>query len=186
MGTGSSRRCPGTRSRRCLASWRLALAGGAATEEAPATGSYSAHRGQRSEAFAATAALPFVVALAADPEAGARVDLVGLLVAFAHATRTARPDLVDAGWTAAWRRHRGAAALLADPDPDVRREAIPLADGVLTAPGAVAGRDGPGGASAGAAAAGLGRPPRRHKRMPGRSRRCGRSSTASCVTASPS
>ncbi|MCX4613328.1 hypothetical protein OHB25_16955 [Streptomyces mirabilis] len=53
-------------------------------------------------------------------------------MAFAHATRTARPDLVDAGWPAAWRRHRGAVlALLADPDPDVRREAIPLADGVV-------------------------------------------------------
>jgi hypothetical protein len=111
---------------------RLALAGGAATEEYcyPLYSCLIAGNGRVPSA--ATAALPFVVALAADPEAGARVDLVGLLVAFAHATRTARPDLVDAGWTAAWRRHRGAVlALLADPDPDVRREAIPLADGVV-------------------------------------------------------
>lgn len=111
---------------------RPALAGGAATEEYcyPLYSCLIAGNGRVPSA--ATAALPFVVALAVDPEAGARVDLVGLLVAFAHATRTARPDLVDAGWPAAWRRHRGAVlALLADPDPDVRREAIPLADGVV-------------------------------------------------------
>ncbi|MFE2520004.1 hypothetical protein [Streptomyces mirabilis] len=111
---------------------RLALAGGAATEEYcyPLYSCLVAGNGRVPSA--ATAALPFVVALAADPGAGARVDLVGLLVAFAHATRTARPDLVDEGWPAAWRRHLGAVlSLLADPDPDVRREAIPLADGVV-------------------------------------------------------
>jgi hypothetical protein len=111
---------------------RLALAGLAATEEYcyPLYSCLVAGNGRVPSA--ATAALPFVVALAADPGAGARVDLVGLLVAFEHATRTARPDLVDEGWPAAWRRHQGEVlALLADPDPDVRREAIPLADGVV-------------------------------------------------------
>ncbi|MFF8024012.1 hypothetical protein ACFZDJ_23430 [Streptomyces sp. NPDC007896] len=111
---------------------RLALAGRAATEEYcyPLYSCLLAGNGRVPSA--ATAALPFVVALASDPGAGARVDLVGLLVCFAHATRTARPDLVDEGWPAAWRRHQGAVlALLADPDPDVRREAIPLADGVV-------------------------------------------------------
>ncbi|MFE2965864.1 hypothetical protein ACFXKC_19760 [Streptomyces sp. NPDC059340] len=111
---------------------RLVLAGGAATEEYcyPLYSCLVAGNGRVPSA--ATAALPFVVALAADPGAGARVDLVGLLVCFAHATRMARPEMVDEGWPAAWRRHQGAVlALLADPDPDVRREAIPLADGVV-------------------------------------------------------
>ncbi|MFF2519413.1 hypothetical protein [Streptomyces sp. NPDC058086] len=111
---------------------RLALAGRAATEEYCYPLYSCLVAGNGGVPSAATAALPFVVALAADPGAGARVDLVGLLVAFAHPTRTARPELVDEGWPAAWRRHQGAVlALLADPDPDVRREAIPLADGVV-------------------------------------------------------
>ncbi|GAA1126253.1 hypothetical protein GCM10009663_75800 [Kitasatospora arboriphila] len=66
---------------------------------------------------AAAVALPFVVALAADPAMGARVPLVELL------THIQAPALADEDWT-------GARALLADPEPAVRRAAVPLADGV--------------------------------------------------------
>ncbi|MFG2366292.1 hypothetical protein ACGFY3_32390 [Streptomyces mirabilis] len=111
---------------------RLALAGGAATEEHFYPLSFCLAAGNGRVPSAATAALPFLVALAADPRMGARVDLVGLLVSLKRAAKQARPELVDEGWPAEWRRHRGAVlALLADPDPDVRREAIPLADGVV-------------------------------------------------------
>ncbi|SFF67127.1 hypothetical protein [Streptomyces mirabilis] len=111
---------------------RLALAGGAATEEHCSPLYWCLAAGNGRVPSAATAALPFVVALAADPGTGARVDLVGLLVSLKRAAKRARPDLVDEGWHAEWRRHRDAVlALLADPDPDVRREALPLADGVV-------------------------------------------------------
>ncbi|MCZ1002638.1 hypothetical protein O1M63_38955 [Streptomyces mirabilis] len=174
---------PGREGARALR--RPALAGGAATEEYCYPLYSCLITGNGRVPSAATAALPFVVALAADPEAGARVDLVGLLVAFAHATRTARPDLVDAGGprrgdvtgARSWHCSRtrtpmcGGGHSLADcvvpllerwraeTDPAVRLPVLLRLAGW---------------------------PPRRHKRMPGRSRRCGRSSTASCVTASPS
>ncbi|MDI2124695.1 hypothetical protein [Yinghuangia seranimata] len=66
---------------------------------------------------AAVAALPFVTALAADPGVGARFELVQLL-AYMQGEGAADED-----WAAA-------RALLADPDPAVRRAAIQLADGV--------------------------------------------------------
>ncbi|MCX4596424.1 hypothetical protein OG819_44280 [Streptomyces sp. NBC_01549] len=111
---------------------RLALAGGAATEEHCSPLYWCLAAGNGRVPSAATAALPFVVALAADPGPGARVDLVGLLVSLKRAAKRARPDLVDEGWHAEWRRHRDTVlALLGDPDPDVRREAVPLADGVV-------------------------------------------------------
>lgn len=66
---------------------------------------------------ATAVALPFVVALAADPAMGARVALVELLVALQA------PDLAGEDWTGAW-------ALLADPQPAVRRAALPLAAGI--------------------------------------------------------
>ncbi|MCD7445115.1 HEAT repeat domain-containing protein [Streptomyces lincolnensis] len=73
-----------------------------------------------------TATLPFVVALAADPRTGARRTLVELLV---HLSRA--PDPAETGWAVAWEHARDTVpALLADPDPGVRREAVPLADGV--------------------------------------------------------
>ncbi|MFJ3877054.1 hypothetical protein ACIPW5_06300 [Streptomyces sp. NPDC090077] len=62
---------------------------------------------------AAAVALPFVIALAADPATGARVDLVDLLACMYA------PALADADWSGAW-------ALLADPDPAVRRAATTL------------------------------------------------------------
>ncbi|WP_406179802.1 hypothetical protein [Streptomyces sp. NBC_01006] len=66
---------------------------------------------------AAAVALPFVIALAADPAMGMRVDLVELLAAM-HA-----PALAGEDWSGAW-------ALLADPDPAVRRAAMALPAGI--------------------------------------------------------
>ncbi|MFJ4185220.1 hypothetical protein [Kitasatospora sp. NPDC089509] len=98
---------------------QLALAGEEATEGAwnPL---YSLITREGQETPTATAvALPFVIALAADPAvgAGARRTLVELLVAMRA------PSLAGEDWS-------GARALLADPDPAVRREALPLAEGV--------------------------------------------------------
>ncbi|WP_405468607.1 HEAT repeat domain-containing protein [Streptomyces canus] len=73
----------------------------------------------------ATAALPFVVALATEPGTGARKTLVELLAALAR-----RQGPVDPGWPEAWRRaHDTVQALLTDADPAVRREALPLVEG---------------------------------------------------------
>ncbi|BBC38390.1 hypothetical protein SGFS_096840 [Streptomyces graminofaciens] len=77
----------------------------------------------------ATAALPFVVALAADPRIGARTTLVELLVFLSHAQEKTPPDSLDPAWPEAWRQaHHAAQDLLTDPDPAVRREAVHLAD----------------------------------------------------------
>ncbi|NNN28764.1 hypothetical protein HLK59_00045 [Streptomyces sp. S3(2020)] len=79
---------------------------------------------------AATATLPFVVALAADPGTGARPSLVELLGSLAWSAEHCAPHLVDPGWTDAWARERAAIeALLTDQDPAVRRAAVPLANG---------------------------------------------------------
>ncbi|CAL9645206.1 hypothetical protein [Streptomyces sp. enrichment culture] len=84
------------------------------------------HRGVAS---VAPAVLPFVVALAADPRTGARTTLVELLVHLSESAREAPPHLVDEGWADAWSQaQEGIQALLADRDPAVRREALPLAD----------------------------------------------------------
>lgn len=185
---------------------RLALAGGAATEEDcyPLFSCLAVGKNGRVSS-AVTAALPFVVALAADPGMGARVTLVEVLECLFRAATTAEPHLVDEEWPATWRRHRGAVrALLADPDPEVRRAAIPVADGVapllerwrveadpavrlpvLLALGVAA--------AAAADAATEGAPPgwpstapRRWRTVPGRSRRRGRCWPACCVTVTPS
>ncbi|MGK5543591.1 hypothetical protein ACSNOH_02460 [Streptomyces sp. URMC 127] len=79
----------------------------------------------------ATAALPFVVQLAADPGMGARVTLIDVLEVLRRAAVRAEPQHIDAGWPEAWQRHQGAIRTLhADPDPVVRRASIPLAVGV--------------------------------------------------------
>ncbi|GAA2280253.1 hypothetical protein GCM10010430_77800 [Kitasatospora cystarginea] len=96
----------------------LALAGAGATEEnCYPLYSLVTRDGGRTPS-AAAAALPFVIALAADPAMGARVALVELLVAMQA------PALTDEDWTGAW-------ALLADSEPTVRRAAIPLAAGLV-------------------------------------------------------
>ncbi|WP_327270922.1 HEAT repeat domain-containing protein [Streptomyces sp. NBC_01224] len=82
-------------------------------------------------ASVATAALPFVVALAGNPGMGGRATLVQLLASLSKTAAEAEPGLVDVGWHEAWRRHRPRIrALLADPRPEVRREALPLVEGV--------------------------------------------------------
>ncbi|NUO43634.1 MAG: hypothetical protein HOV82_16550 [Streptomyces sp.] len=79
---------------------------------------------------ATPAALPFVVALAADPGTGARTTLVELLIHLAKTADQAEPRLVAQGWADAWdEAHDTVQALLADADPVVRRTAVPLADG---------------------------------------------------------
>ncbi|WP_159038113.1 HEAT repeat domain-containing protein [Streptomyces sp. WM6386] len=85
---------------------------------------------ERGVGSAATAALPFVVALAADPRTGARATLVELLGCLAWCAEQCAPHLLDPGWPRAWDRERATIqALLTDPDPVVRRQAVPLAEG---------------------------------------------------------
>ncbi|MFI8372029.1 hypothetical protein [Streptomyces sp. NPDC085466] len=110
---------------------RLALKGGAATEEDcyPLFDCFALGTGR--VASVATAALPFVVALAGDQDMGARATLVQLLASLSKAAAEADPGLVDTGWQEAWRAQRPRIrALLADPLPEVRREALPLGEGV--------------------------------------------------------
>ncbi|MEV7890555.1 HEAT repeat domain-containing protein [Streptomyces sp. NPDC002817] len=85
---------------------------------------------ERGVGSAATATLPFIVALAADPRTGARATLVELLGSLAWCAEQCAPHLVDPGWPRAWDRERAAVqSLLTDPDPVVRRQAVPLAEG---------------------------------------------------------
>ncbi|MFE0581050.1 hypothetical protein [Streptomyces sp. NPDC058874] len=110
---------------------RLALKGGAATEQdcCPLFDCFALGSGRVSSV--ATALLPFVVALAGDPDMGARATLVQLLASLSKAVAKADPHLVDAGWHEAWLLQRPRIrALLADPLPEVRREALPLGEDV--------------------------------------------------------
>ncbi|MGW5606292.1 hypothetical protein ACWEWI_09340 [Streptomyces sp. NPDC003753] len=76
-------------------------------------------------ASVATAALPFVVALAGHPDRGASVTLVELLVSLARTATEAEPAQVDERRHEAWRLHcPGFRALLAGPRPEVRRAAL--------------------------------------------------------------
>ncbi|GAB7110725.1 hypothetical protein JCM4814A_90430 [Streptomyces phaeofaciens JCM 4814] len=110
---------------------RLALKGAAATEEDCYDLYDCVALGTGRLPSLTTAALPFVVDLACDPHMGARDTLAELLVSLAAVAAGARPGAVDAGWHEEWRRqHPRIRALLADPVPQVRREALPLADGV--------------------------------------------------------
>ncbi|WP_033213170.1 hypothetical protein [Kitasatospora phosalacinea] len=96
---------------------RLALAGPGAPAEDCALLHCLVPRPGRPAPSAARAALPFLLALATDPEMGAtRVPLTVLL---ARLLNTAA-DLTE-------RDRSGALPLLADPDPAVRRAALPLA-----------------------------------------------------------
>ncbi|MFK8907195.1 hypothetical protein [Streptomyces sp. YS-3] len=110
---------------------RLALKGGSATEEDcyPLFDCFAVGTGR--VASVATAALPFVVALAGDPDMGARATLVQLLVSLSEVAAEAGAGRVDAGWHEAWQAQRPRIrALLADPAPEVRREALPLGESV--------------------------------------------------------
>ncbi|MCX5397647.1 hypothetical protein [Streptomyces sp. NBC_00102] len=77
---------------------------------------------------AATEALPFLVALAADPGVRVRTDLLDLVKRLDEVARTAEPHRIDERWPAA-RLHQQPAllALLADGNAEVRRCALPFA-----------------------------------------------------------
>lgn len=81
---------------------------------------------------AASAAAPFLVTPAADPDVVARVDLLDLLGDLALAGRTARTSYVNSAWRNAWAQALPRLlALLDDRDPAVRRRvAYPLAQAV--------------------------------------------------------
>ncbi|MFE9445031.1 hypothetical protein ACFYO2_40085 [Streptomyces sp. NPDC006602] len=75
---------------------------------------------ERGISSVATAALPFVVALAANPRTGARASLVELLASLSQAQETTPPESIVPGWPEAWRHaHHAVQSLLTDPDPAV-------------------------------------------------------------------
>ncbi|MER8186855.1 HEAT repeat domain-containing protein [Kitasatospora sp. NPDC094015] len=97
---------------------RLALAGAGATEEDCDPLYALGTRDGGETPSAAAVVLPFLVALAADPAVGPlRTTLVEVLAG------VQAPALAGEDWSGAW-------ALLGDPDPAVRRTALPLARGV--------------------------------------------------------
>lgn len=70
---------------------------------------------------AATAAVPFLVVLAAEPTTGCRDGIIGLLGELAAVARTVEPRWVDAAWPGAWTAALPRLlALLDDRDPAVR------------------------------------------------------------------
>ncbi|MFI0895597.1 HEAT repeat domain-containing protein [Streptomyces sp. NPDC020983] len=74
---------------------------------------------------AATAALPYLLALAAVPALPQRLAVIGTVEQLAWTAADAEPRFVDAGWPAAWTGCRPVlVALLADADPAVRRAAV--------------------------------------------------------------
>ena len=76
---------------------------------------------------AATAALPFLLSLAADPRIAGRVDLVETVTSIAETATTAQPRFVDEGWPGAWEGQRPTVlSLLVDGDPAMRRAAVDL------------------------------------------------------------
>ncbi|MFD6424651.1 HEAT repeat domain-containing protein [Streptomyces sp. NPDC060198] len=77
---------------------------------------------------AATEALPFLVALAADPGVRVRTDLLDLLKRLDDTAQEAEPHRIDGRWPAAWRHQQPALlVLLADGDAEVRRSALSFA-----------------------------------------------------------
>ncbi|MGW7419362.1 hypothetical protein ACWGJB_04730 [Streptomyces sp. NPDC054813] len=116
---------PGAEMRRALL--RLAGQGGAATEEDCHPLYECLALGAGRVPSASTAALPFLVALAGDPDIGVRIELVRLTVYLSETVIAAEPDRVDPGWHETWRsQHPRFRALLADPGPEIRREALLL------------------------------------------------------------
>ncbi|MGM9385497.1 hypothetical protein [Streptomyces antibioticus] len=119
---------PADRMRRALR--RLAGQGAGATEDDVYEVYECFAPGARRLPALSAAALPFVVALAGDPDLGSRAVLVELLADLAGVAAEAGPDAVDPGWHGQWWSLRPRIrALLADPLPRVRREALPLAEG---------------------------------------------------------
>lgn len=88
---------------------------------------------------AATAALPFLIALAADPLVRHRPSVLRVVASLVETAATAEPKAVDPGWPAAWRATwRSVLPLVADRDAAVRGAAAhvlglgaePVADAV--------------------------------------------------------
>ncbi|WP_089103153.1 hypothetical protein [Streptomyces hyaluromycini] len=105
----------------------LAGRGGAATEEDCHPLYDCLALGTGRVPSASTAALPFLVALAGDPDIGVRTELVRLTVYLSQTVIAAEPDRVDPGWHETWRsQYPRFRALLADPSPEIRREALLL------------------------------------------------------------
>ncbi|MBT2401875.1 hypothetical protein [Streptomyces sp. ISL-100] len=79
---------------------------------------------------AGTAALPFLVDLAVDPDTVARPDLVDVLAGLADNDATGEAGALDPEWNAAWRRQwPRLRTLLRDEDPVMRRAALQLIAG---------------------------------------------------------
>ncbi|WP_369216052.1 hypothetical protein, partial [Streptomyces flavofungini] len=73
---------------------------------------------------AASAALPHLVRLAADPEVAVRRGVLDLVALLAAEAGQVEERFLDAGWPAAWERVLGGILdLLADPVPEIRRAA---------------------------------------------------------------
>ncbi|MFJ5883642.1 hypothetical protein [Kitasatospora cineracea] len=78
---------------------------------------------------AAPAALPFLIALAREPDRPNREQVLSTLAELVGVGRSEAAERVAPGWAAAWREHRTALEpLLADPDPQVRDTAVQLAE----------------------------------------------------------
>lgn len=72
----------------------------------------------------ATAALPFVLRLAATPQVPSRCALLELVAMLAAEAGRVESRFLDAGWVPAWERALpGLLALLRDPEPEIRRAA---------------------------------------------------------------
>ncbi|MFC5957870.1 hypothetical protein ACFP51_26400 [Streptomyces pratens] len=86
---------------------------------------------------AAPAALPFLLRLAADPRVPSRRTVLELVATLAGEAGQVTERFLDPGWAPAWERTLPEVlALLADPEPEIRRAAADVA-GVCTSPGAL-------------------------------------------------
>ncbi|MGW3043724.1 HEAT repeat domain-containing protein [Kitasatospora sp. NPDC001159] len=84
---------------------------------------------------AASAALPYLIGLAARTDVSTRVDLLELMTNLSSAAPHVAAKRVDPGWGLAWKRALpDALSLLSDPEPGIRRSAVHLV-GVSGGPG---------------------------------------------------
>jgi hypothetical protein len=87
---------------------------------------------------AASAALPFLARLAADPQVSVRVPVLELIASIAELVPRVSPQWVDPGWASALEAAGPALlSLLDDADPVMRRAAAYLAGAGALAPGLV-------------------------------------------------